>query len=580
MANIHGGAGPILGKNSQLPFDRDGRWPIALSFVASLVLKRGRYRDLVQDGAKRCASLFILTRTVMGILLRQLFVGQKGNSSLVSRGSSYAAPAQSPKEDNVRKLGLLKAACIVYLFCATTIISPAQTQFKSLYSFTGGKKDGGNPAFENLVQGPDGQLYGTTTVSTGTNGTVFKITTAGKITPLHVFCTGGFPCVDGATPLAGLLLANNKVFYGTTMGGGGVYTDGTVFQITSTGTFKSLHSFDGVDGAYPYAPLMQAANGYLYGTTGEGGDYQIGTTFEITTGGAFTPLASFNSSNGTYPYGALVQGKNGILYGTTYEKTAYDGSVFQYAPPGNPITLHSFGARQGGGLHSALIQATDGNFYGSAIGGGAKLTGGSVFRISPTGTFKVIHSFCSKKDCTDGSTPYAGLIQASDGNLYGTTFAGGANETSCNGGCGTLFKITTAGTLTTLYSFCAESDCTDGSQPQGGLVESTDGILYGTTYYGGTMGLGTVFSFPVLEPVPFVKILANSGPVGSTVIILGTNLNGATGVRFNGTAAESFTVVSNLEIDATVPAVATTGKISVITPRGTLNSNEDFVVTP
>ena len=192
----------------------------------------------------------------------------------------------------------------------------------------------------------------------------------------------------------------------------------------------------------------------------------------------------------------------------------------------------------------------------------------------------MIYSFCSKKGCTDGSTPYAGLIQASDGNLYGTTFAGGANQTSCNGGCGTLFKITTSGTptLTTLYSFCTESDCTDGSQPQGGLVESTDGILYGTTAYGGTVGLGTVFSFPVLESVPFVKILADSGPVGSAVIILGTNLNSATGVRFSGTAAESFSVVSNSEIDATVPAVATTGKISVITPSGTLYSNVDFVV--
>jgi len=468
--------------------------------------------------------------------------------------------------------------CIVPVFCAATaILSPAQTMFKSLLSFTG--KNGANPAFENLVQGTDGQLYGTTQVSTGTNGTVFKITTAGKLTTLHIFCTKGYPCNDGATPLAGLLLASNGMFYGTTQSGG-IYSDGSVFQITSAGRFKTLHLFDGVDGAEPYAPLIQAANGKLYGTTAEGGDYQIGSIFEITTGGSLSPLASFNGANGTYPYGALVQGKNGIFYGTTYENTAADGSVFQYTPPGNPTTLHSFQARQGGGLHSALIRAMDGNFYGTAIGGGATLMGGTVFRISPAGAFKVIYSFCSKPKCTDGSTPYAGLIQASDGNLYGTTFAGGANATSCNGGCGTIFKITTTGKLTTLYNFCAESKCTDGSQPKGGLVEGTDGFLYGTTYYGGTAGVGTVFSLPVVGLAPFVKILAPSGTAGSTVIILGTNLTAATEVSFNGTAADTFTVVSSSEITATVPTGATTGTVEVTIPNGTLKSNEAFVLTP
>jgi uncharacterized repeat protein (TIGR03803 family) len=169
------------------------------------------------------------------------------------------------------------------------------------------------------------------------------------------------------------------------------------------------------------------------------------------------------------------------------------------------------------------------------------------------------------------------LIQGTDGNLYGATFSGGANETSCNGGCGTLFKITTAGKLTTLYNFCSKSGCTDGSSPEGGLVQDTNGTFYGTTYYGGTDGLGTVFSLSVGLGA-FVKTVPMSGAVGAKVTILGTNLTGATSVSFDGTAA-TFKVVSATEITTTVPTGAKTGKVTVTTPAGTLSSNVTFRVT-
>jgi uncharacterized repeat protein (TIGR03803 family) len=492
-------------------------------------------------------------------------------------GTFTSAPARSRKQGYVGKLRLAKMACMVSVFCAATaILSPAQT-FTSLFSFDG--KNGANPHYVNLVQGPDGNLYGTAYTSTGSGGTVFKITTEGALTTLHTFCPKGYPCTDGDQPDAGLMLATSGNFYGTTMNGG-AHNDGTIFEITSQGKLTTVHSFDGMDGTEPEVGVIQATNGDLYGTTTEGGTSGEGTIYQLNSANKLTSLLSFNGANGIYPDARLVQGTNGNFYGTTYEVNSGDGTVFEITPEGKLTTLHTFHSTDGGGPTGALIQATNGNFYGTTVGGGANANrgGGTVFEITPAGKFTLLYSFCSKVDCTDGSTPYAGLIQATDGNLYGTTFAGGANTDSCNGGCGTIFKITTSGHLTTLYSFCAKSACTDGSAPQGGLVQHTNGILYGTTYYGGTDGLGTVFSLSV-GLGPFVETLPASGTVGASVIILGTNLTGATKVSFNGTAAKP-TVISSTEIKATVPAGATTGTVTVTTPSGTLKSSVPFVVTP
>ena len=487
-------------------------------------------------------------------------------------GPFTSAPARSRKANDVRKLTLSKMACIVSVFCvATAITSPAQTKFTSLFTFEG--TNGANPHYVDLVQGLDGELYGTTQVSTGTNGTVFKITTAGKLTTLHTFCTEGYPCTDGATPYAGLMLDTNGNFYGTTTGGG-ANSDGTVFEITSGGKLTTLHSFDITDGYEPEVGLIQATNGELYGTTSEGGTSADGTIYEMTSGGKLTSLLSFDGANGVYPDARLVQGTDGNFYGTTLEGSANSGTVFKITSAGKLTTLHKFDGTDGGGPTGALIQATNGNFYGTTTGDGANSTGGTVFEITPAGKLTTLYSFCSKPDCTDGSTPYAGLIQATDGNLYGTTFNGGLSEPSCSGGCGTIFKITTAGKLTTLYNFCSKSGCTDGSSPDGGLVQDTNGTFYGTSYYGGTVGIGTVFSLSV-GLGSFVKTLPASGNVGAAIIIQGTNLTGATKVSFNGTEA-AFTVVSSTEIKTTVPTGATTGSVTVVTPSGTLKSNVAF----
>jgi uncharacterized repeat protein (TIGR03803 family) len=278
------------------------------------------------------------------------------------------------------------------------------------------------------------------------------------------------------------------------------------------------------DGAYP-SGLIQATNGYLYGTTSIGGASGLGTVFKITPSGTLTTLYSFCS-----------------------QPNCTDG----YAPEG-------------------LVQAPNGDFYGTTtLGGTAQHASGTVFKITPGGALTTLHSFCLRRSCPDGQYPQGGqLLLASDGNFYGTTFEGGASDD----GYGTVFKITPGGTLTTLHDFAGA----DGQNPFGALVQDTNGDLYGTTTGGGSNGGGTLFSLSV-GLGPFVAPQTTSGKVGAAVKILGTDLTGAISVSFNGTAA-AFQVVSGSEITTTVPTGATTGTIEVLTSTGaTLSSNVPFRV--
>jgi uncharacterized repeat protein (TIGR03803 family) len=206
---------------------------------------------------------------------------------------------------------------------------------------------------------------------------------------------------------------------------------------------------------------------------------------------AFNTLADFDFTNGAFPYYmSLVQGADGNFYGTTVEGgTIGAGTVFKITPTGTLTTLYSFCSQtncsDGYDPFGGLVQATDGNFYGTTYTGGAN-GGGTIFKITPAGKLTTLHSFCSQT-CADGDNPIAALIQATDGNFYGTTEFGGANAD------GTVFKITPAGKLTTLYSFCSPTDCTDGANPYAGVTQATDGNFYGTAPYGGAYGAGTVF---------------------------------------------------------------------------------------
>jgi uncharacterized repeat protein (TIGR03803 family) len=225
------------------------------------------------------------------------------------------------------------------------------------------------------------------------------------------------------------------------------------------------------------------------------------------------------------------------------------------------------------------VQATNGNFYGTTFNGGRK-DDGTIFELTPGGELIVLYNFCALPYCPDGVGLFAGLIQATDGNFYGTTCAGGANNV------GTAFEITPGGALTTLYSFCSQGypQCTDGAYTYGGLLQATNGNFYGTTFQGGDptctaySGCGTIFSLSV-GLGPFVKTLPDSGKVRAEVGILGTALTGASSVTFNGTPAQ-FKVTSPTLILTHVPPGATTGTVDVTLPTGTLSSNVPFYVLP
>src|ERR1039458_5637979 len=484
------------------------------------------------------------------------------------------------------KLNWGTRACAVLVLCATTAIAlPAQT-LTTLYSFCSQSRcpDGANPE-AGLVQATNGDLYGTTSgFFVNGYGTVFKIPPGGTLTTLYGFCSQT-NCADGDAPQAGLVQAANGDLYGTTQYGGTNGDYGTVFKITPSGTLTTLYSFcsqtNCADGDEPVSGLVQAANGDFYGTTGGGGaNVYYGTVFKITPSGTLTTLYNFcpqsGCTDGGNPDAALVQAANGDLYGTTYNGgTNGQGTVFKITPSGTLTTLYSFCPQSGctdGHPDAGLVQAANGDFFGTTYYGGARLYGGTVFKITPSGTLTPLYRFCSQSGCPDGSSPNGGLVQAADGDFYGTTYGGGASN------YGTVFKITSGGTLTTLYSFCSQSGCPDGSGPNGGLVQDTNGDFYGTTLEGGSNNAGTVFRLSV-GLGPFVKPRPPYGKAGAAIKILGTNLAGATSVSFNGTAAV-FTVVSSSEITTTVPAGASSGKVQVVTPSGTLSSNASFRVVP
>ena len=410
-----------------------------------------------------------------------------------------------------------------------------------------------NPIFIALTQGLDGNLYGTASYG-GTlhGGTVFKVTPAGTITTIY-----NFDPSQGSAPLAGLVLGTDGNFYGTTSQGGGLYNAGTVFQITPAGVLTTLHTFQSTDGFGLQAALVEGTDGKFYGTTTYGGLYGQGTIFRISSAGLFTTVHHFRYLSS--PVAALVEGRDGNFYGATAAGGPCCGVIFAISPDGLLTSVHEFDRADGAHPEAALVLANDGKFYGTTPAGGASGYG-TVFRLGAfnVGGFTTVHSFAY----AEGYEPAAGLIQASDGNFYGTTLQEGAS------GCGTLFRMTPGGAVTVLHNF----DCYLEGGTYGRPVQHTNGKLYATN------GRGQVFSLDV-GLAPFMKTLPTSGVLGAPVTILGANLTGATSVSFNGTAAP-FTVVSDTEITTTVPAGATTGKVKVVTPSGTLLSDLNFGVAP
>lgn len=436
-------------------------------------------------------------------------------------------------------------------------VTPAG-QLTTIYEFCSlaNCADGAVP-LGGLLLATDGNFYGITSIGGAANhGTVFQITPTGTVTTLYSFCAQT-NCADGSNPTGTLIQAANGNLFGTTNKGGAhqsssckptatVVGCGTIFEITPTGQLTTLYSFCSLtncaDGELPVTPLTQGTDGNLYGSTTGGGIMNskfcgitgCGTVFQITPTGTLTTLHQFCSQGGTNPCSdgvspdtALVQVANNSMIGNA-------GNIFSITLAGKlTVLLSGLKAVEG------FTVATDGNIYGVTFNGGTN------------------NSFCS-----GGST------------------------------CGTIFKMSSSGAFNTLYSFCQDGtlgSCPSGALPVVGLMQATNGNLYGTTFFGGpsvnvscnatgNAGCGVVYSAS-LGISPFVQAVTNFGRVGYNITILGNNLTGTTAVTFNGTPA-AFNVISDTEIGAKVPAGATTGTIQVTTSTRTLNSNVAFQVLP
>jgi uncharacterized repeat protein (TIGR03803 family) len=347
----------------------------------------------------------------------------------------------------------------------------------ALASFNG---TNGAYSYAGLVQDSSGNLFGTASSGGASGyGTVFEVAVgSGTITPL-----ASFDNTNGTDPLAGLVLGSSGNLFGTTAAGGASGV-GTVFEVAAgSGTIATLASFDNTNGANPQAGLVLDSRGNLFGTTYDGGVSGVGTVFEVAAGsGTITTLASFDNTNGAYPHAGLVLDSSGNLFGTASQGGASgNGTVFEVAAGSGTITtLASFNYANGDEPYAGLVLDNGGNLFGTTYDGGA-FGFGTVFELAAgSGTITPLASF----NGTNGADIFAGLVQDSSGNLFGTTYAAGAF------GYGTVFEVAAgSGTITTLASF----DNTNGAYPHAGLVLDSSGNLFGTTYAGGAAGDGTVF---------------------------------------------------------------------------------------
>jgi uncharacterized repeat protein (TIGR03803 family) len=416
----------------------------------------------------------------------------------------------------------LRISAVAIAMCVAVALpgfARAAAGFTVLYSFCtlANCADGGAP--NSLLADRHGNLFGTT-VGGGTaqQGTVFAISPAGTESVLYSFCPPSpTHCETGEYPAPGLIEDSAGNFYGMTTdggpcSGGECSSAGTAFELASDGTETTLYSFctapvHCTDGSDPGSGLTLDRHGNLFGVTEAGGATNRGALFRIAPGGTETVIHSFSCiidtrrhadcPGGAFPSTRLVLDAANNLYGTTLVGGAsYDagGTVYKLAPDGSETVLYSFcslaNCADGASPSAGLLMDRAGNFYGATAGGGAaahagKGRGGTVFRLAPDGTQTVLYAFCSRPRCADGNDPLGSMAFDEKGNLYGTTLYGGANND------GTIFMIAPDGTQTTLYSFCSQAGCADGSAPS--WLISHWGYLYGTTFAGGASNNGIVF---------------------------------------------------------------------------------------
>ena len=400
-------------------------------------------------------------------------VGNVSGSSTATLALANVSSADVGNYAVVVSNALGSVTSTVAVLTVTTVTGSGVTM-STLHSFSGGS-DGGNP--NGLMETADGNFFGTTqNGGLSSAGTIFQMTPGSDPTVLYSF-TGGN---DGGQPQDALVQGTDGSFYGTTFDGG-LFANGTVFNVKSNGFLTTLAAFNITNGDLPFAGLTPGTDGYFYGTTYQGGASGRGRVYRLTAGDQLTTLYSFTGgADGGFVYGGLTQGGDGNFYGTTYAGgSRNDGTLFKITTDGQLSTLISFNGTNGSFPYAGVVEDENGNIYGVTSGGGSH-NAGTVFRWAGSGVFTNIYLFAGGND---GAQPVGGLIQGGDGNFYGTTAYGGSY------GDGTVFRIMSDGTFTNLLQF----DGYDGANPSSALTQGADGNLYGTTQNGGQGGAGTIF---------------------------------------------------------------------------------------
>jgi uncharacterized repeat protein (TIGR03803 family) len=460
----------------------------------------------------------------------------------------------------------LAVCALMLLFFPGLVFGQAVSQ---VFVFSNANSSAG-PLSVVPTQGRDGAIFGTTSgfgLSTTTDGTVFRIALTNKaFSALHQFSGS-----DGLYPESGLTLAGDGNYYGTTPSGG-ASNAGVLFKVSPGGAYSVLYQFTGAtDGAYPVAQAILASDGNFYGTTNGGGD-GFGVVYRYSpSSGSIATIFTFSSdqSMGYAIQAPLIQAVDGSLYGTAQSGGSNGcGTIFQITTSGTLLQLYSFPCGTGGGVPGGpLIQASDGNLYGTTETGGVTTPQctsgcGTIFKMSG-GAVSVLYSFSGKQ--SDGRFPGAGLVEATDGNLYGNTDEGGPSN------FGTLYQISKGGQYKSLYAFSSKF----GRFPSAGLLQHTNGKLYGLCFNGGAYGEGTLYSLN-MGLSPFIALVRYTGRIGQPAQILGQGLTGSTAVTINGVAATTFKVVSDTYMTAVIPTGAATGPVVVTTATGTLTSNHSL----
>jgi uncharacterized repeat protein (TIGR03803 family) len=462
-------------------------------------------------------------------------------------------------------LSLIAAALVLALPSVASA-----TSFTVLHNFIGA--DGETPAAP-LINGSDGFTYGVaahggnfTVLPPDGGGTAFRMDAKGNVTTLHTFVG-----IEGAWP-TGLIQGRDGYFYGTAAYGGvpGITPllpgPGTIFRMDAAGVVTVLYVFPGGNAGFRPGPIVQGNDGALYGSALGGVGWGLVYRFDPVTGD-FSDLHDFVSSDGKFPTGPLFQATDGSFYGTTRQGGLWNsGVVYKVDAFGNFTLLHALSPLfpgEGSEPKGGVIQASDGFFYGTTESGY-----GSIFRMDAAGNFTVLHRF--DPYAYDGWRPVSGLIEGRDGFLYGTAPSGGRDPVVAPSPYGVVYRISKSGTFTVLRSFSGP----DGRRPLAALMQGVDGLLYGSTSLGGTSDLGVLFSMepgvstpaplPTLAQLAFDPYSVVGGQKSTgTVWLRGPAPSGGAVVTLSTTASAPVVVPATM----TVPAGEWTGSFTVATNR-------------